>query len=124
MLEIGDEVKTRHAGAVMSENKVGHAVPRIWFAIRASQNRPHMDHQSRSAGRIDAMHPTEPQSLSQYFQEGLDARDLGKTLHDNPYGAGSRERHEWAAGFCATVEVEDGDKLQLDPNDNADRRSD
>ncbi len=70
------------------------------------------------------MHPTEPQSLSQYFQEGLDARDLGKTLHDNPYGAGSRERHEWAAGFCATVDAEDDDKLQLDPNDNAERRSD
>jgi hypothetical protein len=124
MLEIGDEVKTCHAGAVICENKVGHAVPRIWFAIRGSQNRLQVADQSRFAGRIDAMHPTEPQSLSQYFQEGLDARDLGKTLHDNPYGAGSRERHEWAAGFCATVDAEDDDKLQLDPNDNAERRSD
>ena len=124
MLEIGDEVKTGHAGAGKCENKVGHAVPGIWFAIGASQKRHHMADQSRSAGRIDAMHPTEPQSLSQYFQEGLDARDLGKTLHDNPYGAGSRERHEWAAGFCATVEVQGDDKLQLDPNDDADRRSD
>lgn len=124
MLEIGDEVKTRHAGAVKCENKVAHAVPRIWFAIGASQNRPHMVDQSRSAGRIDAMHPTEPQSLSQYFQEGLDARDSGKTLHDNPYAAGSRKRHEWAAGFCATVDAEGDDKLQLDPNDNADRRAD
>ncbi len=70
------------------------------------------------------MHPTEPQSLSQYFQEGLDARDAGKTLHDNPYAAGSRERHEWGAGFCATVDTESDDKLQLDPNDNADRRAD
>jgi len=124
MLEKGDEVKTRHRRSSEVPKYRSPGGLQAQFAIGASQKQPHMTDQSRSAGRVDAMHPTELQALSQYFQEGLDARDSGKTLHDNPYAAGSRERHEWAAGFCATVDAEGDDKLQLDPNDNADRRAD
>ena len=65
------------------------------------------------------MHPTDPKPLSHYFHEGLDARADGKTRHDNPYSAGSQQRREWNAGFCATVDEEDDEKLQLDPNENA-----
>ena len=65
------------------------------------------------------MPPTDPKPLSHYFHEGMDARASGKTLHDNPYGAGSQQRREWKAGFCATVDVEDDEDLQLDPNENA-----
>jgi hypothetical protein len=49
------------------------------------------------------MHPTDPKPLDVYFKEGLKARQDGKALHDNPYAAGSANRREWRAGFCATV---------------------
>ena len=65
------------------------------------------------------MHPADPKPMTAYFHEGLDARAEGKTIHDNPYSAGSQQRREWNAGFCATVDTEDDETLQLDPNDNA-----
>ena len=68
------------------------------------------------------MHPTAPKPLGQFFDEGMEARLQGKTVHDNPYSAGSDKRREWNAGFCATVEVEDEDGLQLDPNEGSARR--
>ena len=68
------------------------------------------------------MHSTEPNPLGQFFAEGMEARLNGGTLHDNPYSAGSEKRREWNAGFCATVEVEDEDAVNLDPNENATRR--
>ena len=69
------------------------------------------------------MHPTEQKPLGDYFDEGLQARRDGKTRHDNPYSAGSTKRREWNAGFCATVAAEDEDDLNLDPNDDAERRT-
>ena len=66
-----------------------------------------------------AMHPTDPKPLVDYFQEGLEARQDGKALHDNPYAAGSADRREWHAGFCATLDVEDQDGL--DPEDGRTR---
>ena len=68
------------------------------------------------------MQPTKSNPLGHYFDEGMKARRDGKTLHDNPYGAGSPERREWAAGFCATVEAENEDGPKLDPNDGPQRR--
>ena len=53
--------------------------------------------------------------LVNYFAEGLQAREDGKHATDNPYCAGSHERHEWDAGFRATVALEDEDGLDLDP---------
>ena len=61
------------------------------------------------------MHPTDPKPLDDYFQEGLQARLDGKSLHDNPYAAGSDKRREWQAGFCATVDDRDGDDLETGP---------
>ncbi|WP_129220229.1 hypothetical protein [Lichenibacterium ramalinae] len=55
------------------------------------------------------MQPTEPRSLTDYFKEGLRARQDGLALGDNPYSAGSDKRREWAAGFRATFEARDGD---------------
>ena len=69
------------------------------------------------------MHPTDPKPLDDYFQEGLEARLDGRSLHDNPYAAGSAKRREWNAGYCATVEVEDEDGLKLDPNEGSERRT-
>ena len=63
------------------------------------------------------MHPTEPKPLGDFFKEGMEARQNGGTLHDNPYSAGSDKRREWAAGFCATVEKEDEDDLGLQSDD-------
>ena len=62
------------------------------------------------------MHPTDPKPLDDYFKEGVQARVDGRSLHDNPYSAGSAKRREWNAGFCATVE--DGDDLKLDSDDS------
>ncbi|WP_237477897.1 hypothetical protein [Lichenibacterium dinghuense] len=70
-----------------------------------------------------AMHPTDPKPLDDCFQEGMDARLDGRSVHDNPYAAGSARRREWNAGFCATVEAEDEDDLKLDPNDGPKRRT-
>ncbi len=53
------------------------------------------------------MQPDEPTPLDRFFQEGLRARRDGLTLHDNPYSAGSEQRREWRAGFCATVQGDD-----------------
>ena len=60
------------------------------------------------------MHPTDPKPLGDYFDEGLQARLDGKGLHDNPYAAGSAKRREWNAGFCATVESDDQDRIEPD----------
>ena len=70
------------------------------------------------------MPPTEPdRALEEFFKEGLEAREGGLTIRDNPYAAGSTKRREWDAGFCATAEKEDEDDLALDPNDDAERRA-
>ena len=58
-----------------------------------------------------------------FFKEGLQAREDGLKVRDNPYAAGSMQRREWNAGFCATADKEDTDDLSLDPNDEAERRS-
>ncbi len=63
------------------------------------------------------MHPTEPKPLGDFFKEGMEARQNGGTLRDNPYSAGSDKRREWTAGFCATVEKEDEDDLGLQSDD-------
>ena len=70
------------------------------------------------------MHPTEPKPLGDYFKEGMEARRDGRTLHDNPYSAGSEKRREWKAGFCATVGSEDEDGLDHDASDDERRTSD
>ena len=69
------------------------------------------------------MQPTDPKPLDAYFQEGLQARLDGQALSDNPYAAGSAPRREWNAGFSATVEAEDEDDLNLDPNEGPKRRT-
>ena len=70
------------------------------------------------------MTPTEPDPILEHiFKEGLEARETGLTIRDNPYAAGSPKRREWNAGFCATSEQEDGDDLSLDPNENAERHA-
>ena len=61
--------------------------------------------------------------LSDYFDEGLQARQEGKRLRDNPYCAGSEKRNEWDAGFEAKLDFEEEDRLSLDPNDNSEIRS-
>ena len=53
------------------------------------------------------MDPEQTNPLDRFFKEGLRARRDGQTLHDNPYSAGSPERREWRAGFCATVQGDD-----------------
>ncbi len=63
------------------------------------------------------MHPTEPKSLSDYFKEGMKSRRDGKSLHDNPYSAGSAGRREWNAGFCATSTSDDDLALEDDDDD-------
>ena len=63
------------------------------------------------------MHPTQPKSLGDYFNEGMKARQDGLSLNDNPYSAGSTKRREWSAGFCATVETEDEDDPVADRDD-------
>ena len=70
-----------------------------------------------------AMHPTDPKPPADPFQEGMDAREAGLSIHDNPYAAGSAKRREWQAGFCATVQAEDEDAAPLDPNDGPKRRT-
>ena len=55
------------------------------------------------------MPATEPHSPDHYFDQGLEARRRGRSVRDNPYCAGSTERKEWHAGFCATPEAEDED---------------
>jgi hypothetical protein len=63
------------------------------------------------------MHPTETKPLSDYFKEGLQSRHDGKSLHDNPYAAGSEKRREWRAGFCATV-TDDEEVIPEDDDDD------
>lgn len=63
------------------------------------------------------MHPTDPKPLGDFFKEGMEARQNGGTIRDNPYSAGSDERREWNAGFCATVEQDDGDDIGLETGD-------
>ena len=63
------------------------------------------------------MHPTEPKPLGDFFKEGMEARLNGGTLRDNPYSAGSDKRREWNAGFCATVDKEEGDDFGLQSDD-------
>ncbi len=48
-------------------------------------------------------------TLDAIFKAGGDARRAGKPLRGNPYAAGSEEREEWDAGWCATVEIDDDD---------------
>lgn len=47
--------------------------------------------------------------LDDIFRAGARARLDGTPSCDNPYAAGSEERQEWSAGWCATVEPEDQD---------------
>lgn len=48
--------------------------------------------------------------LDAIFKAGEKARRDGAPLRDNPYAAGSEERQEWAAGWCATVKPDDTDE--------------
>ena len=59
------------------------------------------------------MHPSDPKPLGDYFEEGVQARLDGRSLHDNPYAAGSAKRREWAAGFCASPERDEDDPASL-----------
>ncbi len=48
-------------------------------------------------------------SLDDVFQDGVRARDVGTPSCDNPYAAGSEERQEWSAGWCAAVKPDGED---------------
>ena len=63
------------------------------------------------------MHPTDPQPPDDHFDQGMRARRDGATLHDNPYAAGSAERRDWNAGFCATVTADEEVDLPRDDDD-------
>ena len=65
---------------------------------------------------------TEPKPLGDCFDEGQDARRNGRSVNDDPYGAGSCDRRE-KVGFCAPVEVEDDVDRKLGPNDEAEVRT-
>ena len=57
------------------------------------------------------MQSIDPEALSAFFKEGMDAREAGLSFHDNPYAAGSSKRREWSAGYCATAVPDDGGEL-------------
>ena len=59
----------------------------------------------------------------EYFDQGMQARLDGKSVRDNPYCAGSDKRQEWDAGFRAKLDIEDDDRLVLDPNENSQIRA-
>ena len=62
--------------------------------------------------RDEARHPENGEAdrdvLDAIFTSGRKARRDGTSRQANPYAAGSAEREEWDAGWCATVEI-DGD---------------
>ena len=53
--------------------------------------------------------PHREKTLSDRFQEGVDARQNGLTLDDNPYALGSDERAEWKEGFVAICDLDEED---------------
>lgn len=62
-------------------------------------------------GSCDAFHLNDGEAcdraaLDEIFALGQEARLDGKLRRDNPFAAGSEEREEWDAGWCATVEVD------------------
>ncbi len=63
----------------------------------------------------DAFHSCSDESncdrdtLDAILQAGVEARQKGKRLLDNPYRMGCEQREEWAAGWSATVEIDDED---------------
>jgi hypothetical protein len=53
------------------------------------------------------------------FQEGVDARAKGKTLADNPYCIRTDDHIEWAAGWRATLDLDE----DIDPASDRDHAS-
>ena len=51
----------------------------------------------------------EPKSLTECFDEGVDARAAKKAMNTNPYAAGTAERREWSAGWSATCDLDEED---------------
>ena len=45
--------------------------------------------------------------LVRSFQQGVEAREKGGRLADNPYCPGSAERAEWAKGWGATLDLDE-----------------
>ena len=59
-------------------------------------------------------------SLETFFNEGVDARERGVALAENPYCPGTPERDEWSAGWWAKPDLDEED----DPGSSRIRRSD
>jgi hypothetical protein len=58
-------------------------------------------------------------TLTDCFQEGANARAKGLKLADNPYSLLADGHAEWAAGWCATFDLDEED----DPASNRDHKS-
>ena len=64
--------------------------------------------------------PEHADKLSEFFQQGADARAADVNRGDNPYGLGTMENREWTAGWCATFDLDEED----DPQSNRDQPAD
>ena len=50
-----------------------------------------------------------PKTLSDYFEEGVEARADGRSQLDNPYRIGTDEHREWAEGWHAVCDLDEED---------------
>ena len=58
-----------------------------------------------------------PYTLDDCFTQGTQAREDGEALADNPYDIETEEHREWAAGWTATLDLDedrDPDSMRID----------
>ena len=51
----------------------------------------------------------EPADLEDCFKQGMQARSEGLRLSENPFGVRTPEHREWAAGWAATLDLDEDD---------------
>jgi hypothetical protein len=59
-------------------------------------------------------------SSTECFKQGVEARDHGRKLADNPYDLRTPEHKDWAAGWSATFDLDEDSDPASDRDQPAD----
>lgn len=65
---------------------------------------------------------SQPDMLEACFKQGTEARERGMKPNDNPYDIETEEHKEWAAGWHATLDLDEDDdpvSMRIDAGEDA-----